>query len=203
MKQRFTLLAAVAMLFCGLSLFAQDRAISGKVIADDGSVLPGVSVTVRGTTRGATTDADGNYKISVPEGSKLRFSFIGFSNQEVTVGSQNIIDIKMIPDVSQLQEVVVTALGISRDKKALNYSVQEIKGDKITAARDANVANALAGKIAGVQVLGQSAAKFGTPNIRIRGVNSLTGGNPLYVVDGTPTDINQVNMDDVESLSVF
>jgi TonB-linked SusC/RagA family outer membrane protein len=203
MKKRFTLPVVVALLLCGLSLFAQDRTISGKVTADDGSLLPGVNISVRGTSRGATTDADGNYKISAPEGSKLIFSFIGFSNQEITVGTQTVVDIKLVPDVSQLQEVVVTALGISRDKKALNYSIQEIKGDKITAARDPNVANALAGKIAGVQVLGQSAAKFGTPNIRIRGVNSLSGGDPLYVVDGTPTDISQVNMDDVESLSVL
>ena len=103
------------------------------------------------------------------------------------------IDVKLIPDVSQLQEVVVTALGISRDKRAINTSVQEIKADKLTAARDANVANALAGKIAGVQVLGQSGAKFGTPDIRVRGVNTLTGGSPLYMVDGTPTDINAVS----------
>ncbi|WP_273214651.1 SusC/RagA family TonB-linked outer membrane protein [Runella zeae] len=203
MKNRFTLLAAVAMLLCSLSMFAQDRTITGKVTADDGSVLPGVSVTVRGTTRGATTDADGSYKVSVPNGAKLVFSFIGFANQEVTVGSQSVIDIKLIPDVSQLQEVVVTALGISRDKRAINTSVQEIKADKLTAARDANVANALAGKIAGVQVLGQSGAKFGTPDIRVRGVNTLTGGSPLYIVDGTPTDINAVNMDDVENLSVL
>lgn len=91
MKKRFTLPAAVALLLCGLSLFAQDRTISGKVLADDGSALPGVSVTVRGTTRGATTDGDGNYKISVPEGARLAFSFIGFTTQEVTVGAQNVI----------------------------------------------------------------------------------------------------------------
>lgn len=157
MKRRFTLPAAVIILLCSISLFAQDRTITGKVIADDGSILPGVSITVRGTTRGATTDSEGSYKIAVPTGSQLVFSFIGFTNQEVTVGTQNVIDVRLMPDATQLQEVVVTALGISRDKKALNYSVQELKGDKITAARDPNVANALAGKIAGVQVLGQSA----------------------------------------------
>lgn len=204
MKGKFTLLAAVvAMLFCSMSLFAQDRTITGKVTAEDGSVLPGVSVTVRGTTRGATTDGEGNYKVTAPNASKLIFSFIGFSNQEVSVGNQSIINVKLLPDVSQLQEVVVTALGISRDKRAINTSVQEIKADKLTAARDANVGNALAGKIAGVQVMGQSGAKFGTPDIRVRGVNSLTGGSPLYIVDGTPTDINAVNMDDVENLSVL
>ena len=81
MKKRFTLPVAVALLLCALSLFAQDRTISGKVTADDGAALPGVNITVRGTTRGATTDPDGNYKISVPTGAKLLYSFIGFSNQ--------------------------------------------------------------------------------------------------------------------------
>ena len=98
---------------------------------------------------------------------------------------------------------MVTALGITREKKALNYAVQEIKQEKLNFAREQNVGNALAGKIAGVQVLGQSAAKFGNPSIRIRGINSLSGNDPLYVVDGTPTDISQVNMDDVENLSVL
>nr|MCU0340742.1 TonB-dependent receptor plug domain-containing protein [Spirosomataceae bacterium] len=204
MKHWFTLRAAVAMLFCSLTIFAQDRTITGKVTAsDDGSVLPGVSVTVRGTTRGTSTDQDGNYKISAPNGAKLAFSFIGFVTQEIVVGNQSVVNLKLTADASQLQEVVVTALGISRDKRAINTSVQELKADKLTAARDANVANALAGKIAGVQVLGQSGAKFGTPDIRVRGVNSLTGGSPLYIVDGTPTDINAVNMDDVENLSVL
>lgn len=203
MKQFLSLLAAVALLLCGQSTFAQDRTVSGKVTADDGSILPGVSVTVRGTTRGTSTDQDGNYKIAAPNGAKLAFSFIGFTTQEATVGAQSVINIKLVSDASQLQEVVVTALGISRDKRAINTSVQELKADKLTAARDANVANALAGKIAGVQVLGQSGAKFGTPDIRVRGVNTLTGGSPLYIVDGTPTDINAVNMDDVENLSVL
>ena len=203
MKHKSTLLTAVALLFCGLSLFAQDRSVSGKVTAEDGSSVPGANVAVKGTTRGAQTDAEGNFKVSVPTDASLVFSFIGFTSQEIKVGNQSIINVSLMADASTLQEVVVTALGISRDKRALNYSVQEIKGDKLTAARDANVANALAGKIAGVQVLGQSAAKFGTPSIRIRGINSLTGGDPLYVVDGTPTDISQVNMDDVESLSVL
>lgn len=203
MKKGFTLLAVVVMLLSGLSLFAQSHTVSGKVTAEDGSALPGVSVTVRGTTRGTTTDVEGNYKISAPINSKLVFSFIGFANQEATVSTAAVLNIKLLPDVSILQEVVVTALGISRDKRAINTSVQEIKADKLTAARDANVANALAGKIAGVQVMGQSGAKFGTPDIRVRGVNTLTGGSPLYIVDGTPTDINAVNMDDVENLSVL
>ena len=95
MKQRFTLLAAVAMLFCGLSLFAQDRTITGKVTAsDDGSALPGVNITLRGASRGTTTEADGTYKISVPANSKLVFSFIGFATQEIEVGAQTAINVK-------------------------------------------------------------------------------------------------------------
>jgi TonB-linked SusC/RagA family outer membrane protein len=185
--------------------FAQSVNISGRVTSsDDNSSLPGVSVAVKGTSKGVTTDGDGKYKIAASKGDVLLFSFIGFTVQSVTVGNQTLIDLSLKPDVSQLNEVVVTALGISRDKRSLSYTVQELKADKLTVARDANVGNALAGKIAGVQVLGQSGAKFGSPSIRVRGVNSLTGGDPLYVVDGTPVaSIADVNMDDVENLSVL
>lgn len=177
--------------------------MTGKVTAEDGSVLPGVNIAVKGTTRGTSTNGEGTYSVAVTPNATLVFSFIGFENKEISVGNQSTINVSLATDVNQLQEVVVTALGISREKKALGYSVQEVKGEDLTVSRDANVANALAGKVAGVQVLGQSGAKFGSPSIRIRGINSLTGGDPLYVVDGTPTDISQVNMDDVESLTVL
>lgn len=185
-------------------VLAQDVAITGTVTsAEDGSVLPGVNIAIKGTARGTSAGANGTYQLNAPAGSTLVFSFIGFATQEVAIGNRTTIDVRLVADASQLQEVVVTALGISRDKKALNYAVQDIKADKLNFARDQNVGNALAGKIAGVQILGQSGAKFGNPNIRIRGVNSLEGSNPLYVVDGTPTDISQVNMDDVENLTVL
>lgn len=199
-------LLIVQLLLClfNLPLLAQDRVVTGKVTSsEDGSVLPGVNVTVKGTSRGASTDGEGNYRVNVGDGTTLVFSFIGFTSQEVAVGNRSTIDLALVTDASQLQEVVVTALGITRDKKALNYAVQEIKQEKLNFAREQNVGNALAGKIAGVQVLGQSGAKFGNPTIRIRGINSLGGNDPLYVVDGTPTDISQVNMDDVENLSVL
>lgn len=166
-------------------------------------MLPGVNITVKGTSRGTSTNAEGTFQLNAPANSRLVFSFIGFTTQEIAIGNRTNISVNLAPDASQLQEVVVTALGISRDKKALNYAVQDLRADKLNFARDQNVGNALAGKIAGVQVLGQSGAKFGNPNIRIRGVNSLSGGDPLYVVDGTPTDISQVNMDDVENLTVL
>lgn len=201
---RKLLLTQLLLCLFALPLLAQDIAVSGKVTsAEDGSVLPGVNITVKGTSRGTSSDASGSFQLNAPANSTLVFSFIGFTSQEVAVGNRTTLAVVMNPDASQLQEVVVTALGISREKKALNYAVQDLKSDKLNFARDQNVGNALAGKIAGVQVLGQSGAKFGNPNIRIRGVNSLSGGDPLYVVDGTPTDISQVNMDDVENLTVL
>lgn len=185
-------------------VLAQDVAITGTVTsAEDGSTLPGVNIAVKGTTRGTSTNAEGTYQLNAPAGSTLVFSFIGFTTQEVAAGNRTTVDVRLATDAAQLQEVVVTALGISREKKALNYAVQEVRADKLNFARDQNVGNALAGKVAGVQILGQSGAKFGNPNIRIRGVNSLVGDNPLYVVDGTPTDISQVNMDDVDNLTVL
>lgn len=198
------LLLACFMLAWASCAFAQDVNVTGKVTADDGSALPGVSVVLKGTNRGTQTDADGNYKITTTKGSSLLFSFIGFETQTIPVGNMSVINVTLKSDAAQLNEVVVTALGISREKKSLTYTAQSINSEKLTVSRDANVGNALAGKIAGVQVLGQSGAKFGSPNIRIRGINSLTGGDPLYVVDGTPVgSIADVNMDDVENLTVL
>ena len=201
---RKLLLASIMLVWASIA-FAQEKTVSGKVTSsEDGSPLPGVSILIKGSTKGATTDGNGIYKISAPANATLSFSFIGFETQTENIGNRTIIDVQLKSDVAQLNEVAVTALGISREKRSLNYTVQELKADKLTVARDANVGNALAGKIAGVQVLGQSGAKFGSPNIRIRGVNSLTGGDPLYVVDGTPVaSIADVNMDDVENLTVL
>ena len=203
--RKFLLITSVFLLALIGQTYAQDRIVTGKVTAtEDGSPLPGVSISVKGTSRGTSTGSDGTFKLSVGNGASLTFSFVGFESKTIAVGSQTVINVSLTSNVSQLSEVVVTALGASREKKSLTYSVQEIKADKLTAARDANVGNALAGKIAGVQVLGQSGAKFGSPNIRVRGVNSLTGGDPLYVIDGTPVgSIADVNMDDVENLSVL
>lgn len=198
------LLLAGLMLAWASITFAQDVTVTGKVTADDGSALPGVSVVLKGTTKGTQTNANGNYTIAATKGSSLLFSFIGFETQTIAVGNMSVINVTLKSDAAQLNEVVVTALGISREKKSLTYTAQTINSEKLTVSRDANVGNALAGKIAGVHVLGQSGAKFGSPNIRIRGVNSLTGGDPLYVVDGTPVgSIADVNMDDVENLTVL
>ena len=198
------LLFTLTMLLFVVVFATAQRTITGKVTAANGEPGVGASVVVKGTTTGAVTDLDGKYTLQVPKtATTLVFSFVGAKTKEISIGSSDEIDAILEDDATVLGDVVVTALGISRSKKSLGYTVQDIKGENLTLARDGNVANALAGKVAGVQVLGQSGAKFGTPNIRVRGVNSLAGGDPLYVVDGTPTDINQVNMDDVENLSVL
>jgi TonB-linked SusC/RagA family outer membrane protein len=192
-------------LLLGLTFIAfAQKEIRGSVNDPNGESLTGASVTVEGTSTGVLTDAAGNYYLSVPkDASTLIVSFVGYQTQKIAIGANTKIDVILTEDPNVLGEVVVTQLGVSRAKKSLGYTAQELKADQLTLARDANVANSLAGKIAGVQVLGQSGAKFGAPNIRVRGVNTLTGGNPLYVVDGTPTDISQVNTDDVESLTVL
>lgn len=214
-------------LFCCVFVqfsFAQVTSVRGTVIsADGGEPIPGVSVLVKGTSIGAISDLDGLYTISVPEGGEiLVFSFIGMARQEVAIGNQTVIDVVMESDVTALNEVVVTALGVSRDEGSLGYAIQSIDGDKLSSVRETNIVGSLAGKVAGVQVIGSSGAALGgTQNIRLRGVNSLGGGSPLFVVDGTPisnrsfspdNDLSgrdygnlaaDINPDDIASVSVL
>src|SRR6218665_1755424 len=126
------LLLACFMLAWASSIFAQDVNVTGKVTADDGSALPGVSVVLQGTNKGTQTDADGNYKILATKGSSLLFSFIGFETQTIAVGNMSVINVTLKSDAAQLNEVVVTALGISREKKSLTYTAQSIGSEKLT-----------------------------------------------------------------------
>lgn len=171
-------------------LWAQDRTVSGKVTAaEDGSGLPGVNVVVKGTTNGTVTDSNGAYSLNVPsEGQFLVFTFIGLKSEEVQIGDRTSVDISLSLDVTQLSEVVVTALNIPRDKASLGYSTQQVKGDAVTTAKDQNFINSLSGKVAGVQVR-RSNNFGGSTNMVIRGNKSVTGNNqPLFVVDGIPMD---------------
>jgi TonB-linked SusC/RagA family outer membrane protein len=202
--------------------------VSGKVVDNTGVELPGVSVRVKDTNTGTVTGVDGRYKITVPdENSVLVFTYLGFTKQEIAVGGRTTIDVKLLlEEKNSLNEVVVTALGISRQKKALAYSVTEIKGDEFTQARENNVANALTGKVAGVNATGLSTGPGGSSRVLIRGNGSLGGNNqPLYVVNGMPIDntvpgqpatangtggntdrgdgIGGINPDDIESISVL
>ena len=204
--KKFLLVCFSLVFLVGTTVLAQDRVISGKVTSsDDGSSLPGVNVVLKGTTNGAVTDADGNYKISVPSaGGTLVFSFIGFRSMEADIGERTTVDIQMAQDIMELSEVVVTALNISRDKSSLGYATQQVSGDNIRIARETNVNTALAGKIAGVQIISGSGAKFGAPAIRIRGIRGLSGNNPLYVLDGIiVSDPASINMDNIQDINVL
>jgi TonB-linked SusC/RagA family outer membrane protein len=182
----------VALVF---SAWAQERKVSGKVTSsDDGSAIPGVNVLLKGTAAGSVTDATGVYTLSVPEsGGTLVFSFIGLQSQEVEIGSRSVIDVIMTPDVTQLTEVIVTALGIEREEKSIGYSVQEVKGDEINAVQSDNFMNSLSGRVAGVQI--KNNTNFGgSSDVLIRGATSLTKNNqPLYVIDGIPIANNNTN----------
>jgi TonB-linked SusC/RagA family outer membrane protein len=182
------------MLFMGtVFVNAQTKALTGKVIAtEDKQPVPGVSVSVKGTTVGTVTNIDGEFQLSVPQDAKtLVFSFVGMKNQEIEIGTQTSFNISMEADVLGIDEVVVTALGISREKKSLGYSVQDISSEEISRANNPNLITSLSGKIAGVEVR-QSSGMPGAPaTVLIRGARSFDGNNqPLYVVDGMPITSN-------------
>jgi TonB-linked SusC/RagA family outer membrane protein len=190
------LLLCFSFLFV-LSAWAQDRVISGKVTAtEDGSSLPGVNVVLKGTTNGTVTDANGSYRLTVPgAGGSLVFSFIGLQTQEVAIGDRSIVDISLGLDVQQLTEVVVTAVGIEREKKALGYSVASVSGSSMQQRSEPDPLRALQGKMPGVSITGGGGGPGQSTRINIRGFSSLTGNTqPLFIVDGIPFD-NGVNDD--------
>lgn len=176
---------------------SQDVAITGKVTSfEDNSALPGVNVTVRGTTNGTTTAADGTYQLNTPRNATLVFSFIGLISQEIEVGNRTRIDLQMRSDVKQLSEVVVTAQGILRNKNELPYAAQKVDGEQVSRTRDNNFVNALSGKVAGLQIT-RNNAMGGSTNVVIRGAKSLTGNNQaLFIVDGVPIDNSNTNSTD-------
>jgi len=178
-------LTFVAVFSC-IAAFGQT--VTGTVSDVSGTPLPGVTIVVSGTNIGTTTDFDGNYSINASSGQVLRFSYIGMKPKDITVGSETTLDVTLEEDSTKLDEVVVTALGISRDKKSLGYATQEVDGDNFNLTNEQNVLGSLSGRVAGVQVTGASGASMGgTQKIKIRGVNSISGGDqPLIVIDGTP-----------------
>ena len=221
------IISSLLLMIAG-GMYAQ-QTVTGKVTSsEDGSPLPGTSVVLIGTTTGAVTDADGNYSIELPDlTGTLTFSFIGFTSIQEEVAGRTSIDVVLSPTTEVLDEVVITALGITREKKALGFAVTEVSGAEMNQVKESNVINQLSGRVAGV-VITQSAAGPGSGSrVVIRGNNSLTGNNqPLYVVDGIPMDnsgfgsaagsgtanyrrddygtgISDINADDIESISVL
>jgi len=192
--KRILLLSFIAFLVSHFA-WTQERSVSGKVTsAEDGSGLPGVNVIIKGTATGTVTDIEGNYKITVPEdGQTLVFSFIGLQTQEIPINNQSVIDVTMGADVAQLTEVVVTAIGIERQKKALGYSVENVDGEQVQQVSEPDVVRALDGKIAGVNITGSAGTPGASTRITIRGNSSFLGNNqPLFVVDGIPYN-NEAN----------
>jgi TonB-linked SusC/RagA family outer membrane protein len=221
MKTKFkgilTLLLAVVVQVT----FAQEKTISGTV-SDKSGVLPGVSVVIEGSNKGVETDFDGKYSIEANSGDVFVFRYLGYETAKITVGASNIINVTLVEGGEVLDEIVITAFGIKKSEKALGYSVQSIKGESMTEARESNITNAISGKIAGVQVTGTSGSVGASSRIVLRGNSSITGNNePLYVVDGVPISNSSfgnagsgggvdlpngaadINPDDIESITVL
>jgi TonB-dependent SusC/RagA subfamily outer membrane receptor len=180
-------LLIVLILFCSWQIVLAQKTITGKVTdAKDGTTLPGVSVLVKGTTAGTVTDMNGGYSFKVPANAQtLVFSYVGYTKIEVALGNQNIIDVALEPSAQQLQEVVVTALGIRKDVKRIGYSVQKVTARDLTKAAPPSLALGLMGKAAGVNVSQPNGVEGSSQRIVIRGNSSLLGNNqPLIVVDG-------------------
>ncbi|WP_295801417.1 SusC/RagA family TonB-linked outer membrane protein [Mucilaginibacter sp.] len=197
--------------------------VKGIVKDNTGELLVGVSVSIKGTTTGTQTDVNGAFTLNANPGDVLVFTYIGYAKQEVTVGTDANITVTLAPDSKQLQEVVVTALGISRESKTLSYGVQTIKGTQVTDVPDASLVNSLSGKIAGAQITKSSSGVGGSTKVVLRGNKSINGdNNALYVIDGIPMPrnlsgqiggvfggmdrgdgIENLNPDDVESISVL
>ena len=203
--------------------FAQEVTVTGSVKDVTGQGLPGVNIQVKGTSQGTATDFDGNYEISVLNGDVLVYSFVGFATEEKTVNNST-INVILQDDTESLDEVVVTALGIKKEEKALGYSLTQVDGDEMAQVKSANAMNALQGRVAGVNVSDNSGGSAGSSRVIIRGASSLSGDNqPLYVIDGVPMinitkssvdqengmfgdggdDISGISPDDIESVSVL
>ncbi|HEY9007902.1 SusC/RagA family TonB-linked outer membrane protein [Ohtaekwangia sp.] len=217
----------MVFIFCFCFAYAarsQSATVNGTVTSkSDGAPLPGVNVTVKGTTIGTSTDSDGKYTINASGSATLVFSFIGYAPQEVPVNNQTAVDVVLEEDISQLGEVVVTAFGLEREKKALTYSAQKISTDEFSEARSLNVANSLSGKVAGLSFSTTGNGVGSSSRITLRGNRSLTGNNqPLFVIDGVPMDnnvastpstdiggttsfngISSINPEDIASISVL
>lgn len=228
MKKFYTILIAIFSLAFSYNGLAQEKIISGTVTSkSDGTTLPGVSIVVQGTTRGTETDFDGKYTIKASVGEVLSFSFLGMKTKNVTVASSNTIDVALEDDAGQLNEVVVTALGIKKTRKSLTYAAQDIKADELSKVKQTNPVNSLSGKVSGVSITRSASGAGGSVKVVLRGNSSIGNNQPLYVVDGIPLsnptsgqpgdtfgDINGgnkdggdalslINPDDVESITVL
>lgn len=210
-------------LFLSVPIFAQLR-VNGTVKDNYGETLPGVTIVVKGTSQGTVSDIDGSYSLSVPgTQSVLVFSFVGMETIEVNIDGRSVIDVTLASSSIAIDEVIVTALGISRDKKSLGYSIAEVEGDELQRVANENILNSLAGRVAGVAI-NSTGGPGSSVSMVIRGATSLTGDNqPLFVIDGVPLNntlsnvggvgdrnyvdygnaVSDINPEDIASISVL
>src|SRR5690349_2433301 len=209
--------AVMLMLYSTVAL-AQDRTVTGRVTStEDGTAIPGVNVLLKGTSTGTSTDADGNYSLSVPSsGGSLIFSFIGLQSQEIVIGDRNTVDISLALDATQLSEVVVVGYG-TQSKRDLSGSIASVKGEQISSMPVQSFDQALQGRAAGVQITTPNGVLNNPPVIRIRGINSVNlSSYPLIVIDGIPTftgdnssnsaannPLSNLNPVDIESIEIL
>jgi TonB-linked SusC/RagA family outer membrane protein len=228
MKKTLKLFFAV-MLLCHVYSFSQTVSITGKVTGRQNENLARVTVTVSSSKQAAVTDDNGNYSISVPANDTLTFSSVGYLPQTVPVQARNVIDVKLEPDANNLDDVIVTALGIRKETKRLGYATATVNADQISTNRTPNVASGLQGKLAGVNISTMGTGPAGSAKIRIRGQSSFSSLNsPLIVINGVPMDnttfalgsgngfragqvnstdggdgLSSINPDDIESITVL
>jgi len=222
-----TVIMAVAIMFSSVQASAQNIKITGKIIDNSNAPLPGVSVVVDGTKTGVASDSKGIYSVNAPANATLIFSIIGFEEKKIPVNARSVIDVTLIESSIQLEDLVVTALGIKKEKKALGYAVQDVKGDALIENRTQNFITSLSGKVAGLNI-SKTAVAGGSNRLTIRGNGSVNEGanQPLIVIDGIPYDnsagvgatgdvawgagytdygdgLAMVNADDIESVSTL
>ena len=218
-----TLLSICFMVLLGVTARGQSTVTGNVTDAEDGTPLPGVTVLEKGTSNGAVTDVDGNYRINLTKNNAvLVLQYLGFATAEYTVGNQSVIDVALEPDILQLGEIVVTAYGIEKSRKSLGYSTSKVGGEELVQAKEVSFTSQLQGKVAGLDITKPTTGPAGSSRITIRGLSSLGGANqPLIVIDGVPIDntnlssgglfggvdtgdgLSAINQDDIESIDVL
>jgi len=220
-------LLLILLCFIGMQAFAQERMVTGTVIDSNGLPVTGASVYIKDTSNGTVTDIDGKFSLSAPDNTDavLVISSLGFDPKELSLGTKNAFNVTLVENLEGLDEVVVTALGIKRESKALGYSLTEVGGDDLSQVKTTSAINSLQGRVAGVNISTSSTGASGSSRVIIRGASSLTGNNqPLYVVDGIPIinqtngsavgafggehgdggdDISSINPDDIKTVSIL
>ena len=198
------LMMFLTLFILGIGWISAQVRVQGTVVDEAGEPIIGATVVVKGTSQGTVTDVNGSFTLMAPADGTLVVSYVGYATQEVPVSPT--VRVVLSEEVEMLEEVIVTAMGLTRQKKSIGYATQEVKAEELIKTRQTDLNNALVGKVSGIRFIGGSGSKFDSGKIVLRGTTSLTdaaGNEPIYVVDGVITNPNSINMDDVESINVL